>query len=173
MRVVRLVRKGGFEPPRLSAPPPQDGVSASSTTSALKTPAFHPIQRLADRLRPRCIYRIVVLMRSCPAMCHSLKRPSIAGLVKNIWRRVFKSGIRIDLNLITQPAHLGFKTQGNGWVEKAQISVPHSSADLLLFGSAEECRRRKRHNHTGSQHPGSQYTAARSEERRVGKQWRS
>jgi polyisoprenoid-binding protein YceI len=28
------VRKGGFEPPRLSAPPPQDGVSASSTTSA-------------------------------------------------------------------------------------------------------------------------------------------
>src|ERR1039458_3858045 len=32
-----LVRKGGFEPPRLSAPPPQDGVSASSTTSALKS----------------------------------------------------------------------------------------------------------------------------------------
>jgi hypothetical protein len=30
-----MVRKGGFEPPRLSAPPPQDGVSASSTTSAL------------------------------------------------------------------------------------------------------------------------------------------
>src|SRR5579872_3706618 len=29
-----VVRKGGFEPPRLSAPPPQDGVSASSTTSA-------------------------------------------------------------------------------------------------------------------------------------------
>ena len=28
------MRKGGFEPPRLSAPPPQDGVSASSTTSA-------------------------------------------------------------------------------------------------------------------------------------------
>src|SRR5438270_1367902 len=30
-----LVRKGGFEPPRLSAPPPQDGVSASFSTSAL------------------------------------------------------------------------------------------------------------------------------------------
>ena len=30
-----LVRKGGFEPPCLSAPPPQDGVSASSTTSAV------------------------------------------------------------------------------------------------------------------------------------------
>ena len=32
--IQKLVRKGGFEPPRLSAPPPQDGVSASSTTSA-------------------------------------------------------------------------------------------------------------------------------------------
>jgi hypothetical protein len=31
---LNMVRKGGFEPPRLSAPPPQDGVSASSTTSA-------------------------------------------------------------------------------------------------------------------------------------------
>src|SRR5438876_2273195 len=34
-----MVRKGGFEPPRLSAPPPQDGVSASSTTSACTTSA--------------------------------------------------------------------------------------------------------------------------------------
>ena len=39
-----LVRKGGFEPPRLSAPPPQDGVSASSTTSALcKLPAINSL----------------------------------------------------------------------------------------------------------------------------------
>ena len=37
-----MVRKGGFEPPRLSAPPPQDGVSASSTTSAGgKFPSFN------------------------------------------------------------------------------------------------------------------------------------
>src|SRR5581483_9963125 len=34
LRRLKMVRKGGFEPPRLSAPPPQDGVSASSTTSA-------------------------------------------------------------------------------------------------------------------------------------------
>src|SRR5258707_14496522 len=32
-----MVRKGGLEPPCLSAPPPQDGVSANSTTSALKS----------------------------------------------------------------------------------------------------------------------------------------
>ncbi len=30
-----MVPKGGLEPPRVSPPPPQDGVSASSTTSAL------------------------------------------------------------------------------------------------------------------------------------------
>src|SRR4051812_34593163 len=29
-----MVRKAGLEPARLSAPPPQDGVSANSTTSA-------------------------------------------------------------------------------------------------------------------------------------------
>src|SRR5882724_7439980 len=29
-----LLGKGGFEPPRLTAPPPQDGASASSATSA-------------------------------------------------------------------------------------------------------------------------------------------
>src|SRR3972149_6682241 len=34
----RLVRKGGFEPPRLTAPPPQDGASASSATSAKRQP---------------------------------------------------------------------------------------------------------------------------------------
>src|ERR1700733_14873992 len=37
--IKMMVRKGGFEPPRLSAPPPQDGVSASSTTSARKQTA--------------------------------------------------------------------------------------------------------------------------------------
>jgi hypothetical protein len=31
-----MVRKGGLEPPCLSAPPPQDGVSANFTTSATK-----------------------------------------------------------------------------------------------------------------------------------------
>jgi hypothetical protein len=40
------VRKGGFEPPRLSAPPPQDGVSASSTTSALESITQKKIEAL-------------------------------------------------------------------------------------------------------------------------------
>ncbi len=36
-----FVRKAGFEPARLAPPPPQDGVSASSTTSAgLDVPTF-------------------------------------------------------------------------------------------------------------------------------------
>ncbi len=33
-----MVRKAGLEPACLSAPPPQDGVSANSTTSALLSP---------------------------------------------------------------------------------------------------------------------------------------
>src|ERR1700686_3100116 len=41
-----LVRKGGFEPPRLSAPPPQDGVSASSTTSALESIVYKDSRNL-------------------------------------------------------------------------------------------------------------------------------
>src|SRR5215469_6268341 len=36
-----MVRKGGLEPPCLSAPPPQDGVSANFTTSALATERTH------------------------------------------------------------------------------------------------------------------------------------
>jgi hypothetical protein len=47
---MALVRKGGFEPPRLSAPPPQDGVSASSTTSALESRTCVP-------MREGCLYR--------------------------------------------------------------------------------------------------------------------
>jgi hypothetical protein len=41
-----MVRKGGFEPPRLSAPPPQDGVSANSTTSALESITYHQGEHL-------------------------------------------------------------------------------------------------------------------------------
>src|SRR5690349_15588575 len=48
LRISTMVRKGGFEPPRLSAPPPQDGVSASSTTSALKSPAWANFGELAS-----------------------------------------------------------------------------------------------------------------------------
>src|SRR5271156_322554 len=45
---LKLVRKGGFEPPRLSAPPPQDGVSASSTTSALKSAICRPPEGIPE-----------------------------------------------------------------------------------------------------------------------------
>ena len=39
-----MVRKGGLEPPCLTAPPPQDGVSANSTTSAFwKLPVLNSL----------------------------------------------------------------------------------------------------------------------------------
>jgi hypothetical protein len=43
------VPKGGLEPPRVSPPPPQDGVSANSTTSALER--SHIIEQPCDRLQ--------------------------------------------------------------------------------------------------------------------------
>src|SRR5947209_19388335 len=49
-----MVRKGGFEPPCLTAPPPQDGVSASSTTSANKRFIFNILQAIKRlELKPR------------------------------------------------------------------------------------------------------------------------
>ena len=66
-----LVRKGGFEPPRLAAPPPQDGVSASSTTSALRCKS---VKRQVDYnkviLRPS-----VECRRMAAALCKSQKTP--------------------------------------------------------------------------------------------------
>src|SRR5215475_4990964 len=49
-----LVRKGGLEPPCLSAPPPQDGVSANSTTSALckGLPCNNSATIFPERLHP-------------------------------------------------------------------------------------------------------------------------
>jgi hypothetical protein len=40
-----MVRKGGLEPPCLTAPPPQDGVSANSTTSALESISYIPFSK--------------------------------------------------------------------------------------------------------------------------------
>src|SRR5216684_8285348 len=55
LRMMAMVRKGGFEPPRLSAPPPQDGVSASSTTSAAyNLPIFNNLTRSAFEGVPDC-----------------------------------------------------------------------------------------------------------------------
>jgi hypothetical protein len=59
-----MVRKGGLEPPRLSAPPPQDGVSANSTTSA------------------RCNYRAVNILarstRESNSSLHPIPRRSLS-----------------------------------------------------------------------------------------------
>src|ERR1700740_3382954 len=85
-----MVRKGGFEPPRLSAPPPQDGVSASSTTSArdklfLRNPSrsawgnLQPLDSAADLclLQPPSRHKFVARepMLSCPATYCNVRSP--------------------------------------------------------------------------------------------------
>src|ERR1700689_4397292 len=69
-----LVRKGGFEPPRLSAPPPQNGVSASSTTSAL-------CELLVIDFPSRFARAVSTSapMLSCPATYCNVKRSWVRG----------------------------------------------------------------------------------------------
>src|SRR4030095_6892780 len=51
-----MVPKGGLEPPRVAPPPPQDGVSASSTTSALgRCKVGRGLCEIEGRRRPRRI----------------------------------------------------------------------------------------------------------------------
>ncbi len=72
-----MVRKGGFEPPRLSAPPPQDGVSASSTTSAYKT-ARKPHE--GTEVCPKSLYTVEPERSRSAALClRALVDPAALG----------------------------------------------------------------------------------------------
>jgi hypothetical protein len=92
------VRKGGFEPPRLSAPPPQDGVSASSTTSAvliddLAIPVGEGFTDAPDFATTAALYvglrkgerRIAIFMLSCPAAYCNVKGTVAAAKVEIAW----------------------------------------------------------------------------------------
>jgi hypothetical protein len=70
--LTKMVRKGGFEPPRLSAPPPQDGVSASSTTSALKSILCRPFEGDQSPHGTRQSY--LVPAASCLLSLYTVKR---------------------------------------------------------------------------------------------------
>ena len=72
LRDCDLVRKGGFEPPRLSAPPPQDGVSASSTTSARGN--CHAI----DKLKRSALEGVFHCSGFCTDLLHSTRVSSSA-----------------------------------------------------------------------------------------------
>src|SRR5881396_1152258 len=73
-----MVPKGGLEPPRVSPPPPQDGVSASSTTSALGRCGF--VRDKSSGIAARCdvskirsgflrCFRLALLRRSLRGCC--------------------------------------------------------------------------------------------------------
>src|SRR5438270_6907807 len=87
--MIAMVRKGGFEPPRLSAPPPQDGVSASSTTSAAyNLPIFNNLTRSAFEGVPDCTGFCTDLLHSTrisgrsrfPSRANNLSTASFAGM---------------------------------------------------------------------------------------------
>jgi hypothetical protein len=102
-----MVRKGGFEPPRLSAPPPQDGVSASSTTSARGT-SCNSSRRdiIAKRLHPPvppgvCYdnHRVMSQKDESPSGAVEREKSSSPGLLRRRaeqpWRAMCRrSGVR-------------------------------------------------------------------------------
>ena len=89
-----MVRKGGFEPPRLSAPPPQDGVSASSTTSALCR---------INNLQPKLQTSVGDFNLKVPLLC-SLSQTCGNGR---------KASVRIDFYLITHELFAPTPARGN------------------------------------------------------------
>src|SRR5437899_4526849 len=91
-KIIAMVRKGGLEPPRLSAPPPQDGVSANSTTSALKSISYKGfIVRLnicqASIAKQRC-HTILAAIASnaigtCTGFCTCILHSSLPEVKRN------------------------------------------------------------------------------------------
>ena len=90
------MRKGGFEPPRLSAPPPQDGVSASSTTSAGKTAIANKLN-LITQIAASPLHDDMGTRGSAPATLFVLRRNEPRKRRADLRRHFFKfilSGLR-------------------------------------------------------------------------------
>ena len=79
-----MVRKGGLEPPCLSAPPPQDGVSANFTTSALKNIfIFNHLPDTMPSARVQCIHFCHYLLHRTVGQMLSASQSSQTG--KRVW----------------------------------------------------------------------------------------
>ena len=85
-----LVRKGGLEPPCLSAPPPQDGVSAIS-------PLPHSVNRC-----PLSIAKSAVLFYR-PAVESPLKNARPSGTKLSSSRSAAPAGARVDVFVLEHP----------------------------------------------------------------------
>ena len=83
-----MVRKGGLEPPCLSAPPPQDGVSANFTTSArCKNRCFNYLA--GPRLRVTLIAPAEYVFRArCGIFLRSLVRQANKELMDRVCLRI-------------------------------------------------------------------------------------
>jgi tetratricopeptide (TPR) repeat protein len=113
-----MVRKGGFEPPRLSAPPPQDGVSASSTTSALAFLATPILRGLTPNRSPKI-------------------QGEGSDIIARNWRRISPPDIALIFKLAS--ARIAWKYSGHSPGITTEISHrkdPQDRFDPALKGTA-------------------------------------
>jgi hypothetical protein len=124
-----MVRKGGLEPPCLTAPPPQDGVSANSTTSALHNLVVVKHFATSDsRLSPTAT--------DLTACDRSLPGPRLHGIVSsNVLQRkavgvvsvLRQKGMTAVPNAAVDdvPCHgTAPSRRTDGWVRPGQVSAP-------------------------------------------------
>jgi hypothetical protein len=106
-----MVRKGGLEPPCLSAPPPQDGVSANFTTSALKNRfIFNYLMSTPLSASVRCIH-----------FCHYLLQPTI--------------GKKLSASQIRQTGKQGVDSV------RLRMDVTHRRFDVIVPRCVLQCER--------------------------------
>jgi len=104
-----LVRKRGLEPLCLSAPPPQDGVSANFTTSALKNRfIFNYLMSTPLSASVRCIH-----------FCHYLLQPTI--------------GKKLSASQIRQTGKQGVDSV------RLRMDVTHRRFDVIVPGCVLQC----------------------------------
>ena len=148
-----MVRKGGLEPPCLSAPPPQDGVSANFTTSALKNcfiVSYLPVQLV----RGSC---------SCTGFCTDSTLPAHSAeaiacgqfreLEKELLNRI---GLRVNI------AHGRLNVIVTGYVlQRERVGAAACFGEKSVSQSVQTSVRvgldpGPQRPHLGLQHPGSQ-----------------
>ena len=100
-----LVRKGGLEPPCLSAPPPQDGVSANFTTSALGETTVS--QKYSKEQGSETHFKFVegaqfqqMLAVTCRVNYFMFKYPGMGVMNEHCMQAGCKSGIDVGLGTV-------------------------------------------------------------------------
>src|SRR6266566_2311416 len=147
--MMAMVRKGGFEPPRLSAPPPQDGVSASSTTSAqgrnfLRTGCLNYSKQRFRRIPDRRTRTVKLKTISCGSQ--SVWLPQKRGAQKcqrSSWRELAKIVNPKLLLYFLHTRHHAFKPL---LAEELMLSLLEVLPQRVIFIARNDLVQRRKEN---------------------------